>query len=116
MSNQSSILPIKERLVNKLRARHLTNNACRSIEFVSALKMLHHLVCKARGRNRHCATAELHEVEETRRDVLRGDGSTDDLHMIVVTRQADGKLKCDNVLGNYVVSQELETIGYYNWI
>ena len=76
--------------------------------------MIHLMVCKARGRKRHYATAELHEVEETRRDVLQGDGSTDDLKMIVVPRPADGNLKCDNVPGNYIVSQELETIGYDN--
>lgn len=48
-----------------------------SIAFVEALKMLHHLVSKACGSNRHCAPAKLAKIEETWRDILLGDGSAD---------------------------------------
>ena len=105
VSNRSSGLTLRELCAHKLHAGHSTRDVRRSIAFVSALKMLPHVVRKTCGRNQNYALAKLPKIEETRRHVLRGDWSAEDFLIIFVPPQTDGNLKRDNILGDRIAAQ-----------
>ena len=88
------------------------NEAFQLIALVAALKVLHHLVGETRRRDRHRAPAKLTEIEETRRDIPGIHRSAYASRTIVVSRQTDGYLNRQDILGARVAAQERETSGY----